>query len=237
VQDAIDTITSEEHPFIREIEIHYSPGNLGVAGSFNYILTKLGPCIIACNDTHFCPGVLKTCLEFIARNHSSAYHYLNASTVFHVPQLFLDRIGYFDENLWPWGWDDIDVSFRMKKLRLPVAIFPKEMGTIVHDHPTQSMRAATESLRRWMLKMAARNRRYGMKKWSIRNEHLGMLDPKDDWAIDPAVLGNPVRGWILDQRVREERIQMLKNEVGIETPLIFCRERNVLPSLLRQRWP
>jgi len=76
-----------------------------------------------------------------------------------------------------------------------------------------------------------------MKKWSIKNEHLGMLDQKDDWAIDPAVLGNPGRSWRLDQWVREERVQMLKNDTGIETPLIYCRDRNTLPSTLRLSGP
>ena len=222
VEKALESIRANPPPGIGTLEVYETRGNLGVAGSYNYILRELGPCIIACNDTRFLPGTLARCIEFIAANPEAVLHFLFAMCIFHVPQAFLDRVGYFDENFWPWGWDDIDLGYRFKKLALRTADFHGRENGIVHDHPTQSIFAADTTLRKWMVEMSNENSAHGMAKWGLRKEHLYMLHKHDQWAIDPTVMRNAGNGWRLDVGERMRRINLLRSETGIETPLVFC---------------
>ena len=153
-------------------------------------------------------------------------HFLYAMCVFSVTQVFMEEMGWFDENFWPWGWDDIDVGYRMKKQGLKTAVFTKEMGTIFHDHPTQSIFSSPEPLRKWMQRLHARNVDHGMRKWGIREEHLCMLSKDNKWAIDTSVMKDAGNTWTLDLEVRRQRIESLRAEVGIEAPLRFCRGNN-----------
>ncbi len=226
MEAALESLANSHPACIGSFEIVETGGNLGPAGSYNMGMTLLGPCIIAANDTRFSPGVLKRCGEFIAGRPEHALHFLYAMCVFSVTRVFLDEVGWFDENFWPWGWDDIDVGFRMKKRGLETAIFTKDMGTIFHDHPTQSIFASAEPLRKWMQRTAGKNTAHGMRKWGIREEHQFMLNKGNRWAIDPAVLMDAGNAWTLDLATREERMRLLKAEVGIETPLRFCRKDN-----------
>lgn len=221
---AVQAIRANPPAGVESLEIEEMPGNLGVAGAYNHILQRLGPCVIACNDTRFAPGTLARCVEFIGTNRDHALHFLHAMCVFSLTRVFMEEVGWFDENFWPWGWDDIDVSYRIKKRGMKTANFPKSMGTIFHDHPTQSIRASPEPLKKWMQRMSARNREHGMRKWGIAEEHLFMLNNANRWAIDPAVLADAGNGWTLDQKERRQRIAMLKKQTGIETPLLFCRD-------------
>ena len=223
VEAALNRLAESHPPCIGSLEIIETGGNLGVAGSYNFAMQTLGPCVIASNDTRFAPGTLARCGEFMAARGDHAMHFLFSMGVFSAPQIFSDEVGWFDENFWPWGWDDIDVKYRMRKRGLKTASLPREMGTIFHDHPTQSIFGSPEPLRKWMQRMSGRNMEYGMKKWGIREEHCFMLNKADRWAIDPAVLTDAGNGWTLDEETRRQRIALLKEETGIETPLIFCR--------------
>ena len=220
---ALERIEAEPPGCVDSLEIQRMPGNLGAAGSYNQILSALGPSVIAANDTRFAPGTLQRCAEFVDVRGDHALHFLHAMCVFSITQVFLDRVGWFDENFWPWGWDDIDVGYRIKKRGLKTAIFPGEQGAILHDHPTQSMAAAPEPLRKWMQRMAGKNMEYGMRKWSIREEHFFMLNKGNKWAIDPAILPDAGNEWTLDVETRRERMALLKEATGIETPLLFSR--------------
>jgi len=114
----------------------------------------------------------------------------------------------------------------MKKMGLPTSVFTKAMGTIFHDHPTQSIFSSPEPLRKWMQRTSGKNRDYGMHKWAIREEHLGMLNKDNKWAIDPAVIRDAGNEWSLDLELRRQRIESLRDEVSIDAPLCFCRMNN-----------
>ena len=222
VEEALRSIRENPPAWIGEVEIYETPGNLGAAGSYNYLLRELGPCIIAANDARFLPGVLAQCLDFIRENGDAVLHYLFAMCVFHVPQRFLDEVGYFDENFWPWGWDDIDVGYRIKKRGLKTANFPGRERGIIHDHPTQSIFASATPLRNWMVQMSNRNSDYGMRKWGIRKEQLSLLDKGNPWSIDLATIGDAGNDWVLNLGTRSERIKSLMSDVGIATEPAFC---------------
>lgn len=226
VERALNNLVKSHPKCIASLEIVETGGNLGAAGSYNQVLTILGPCVIAANDTRFAPGTLLKCGRFVSERPDHAIHFLYAMCVFSVTQVFLDQVGWFEENFWPWGWDDIDVGYRMKKKGLPTAVFTKDMGTIFHDHPTQSIFSSPEPLRKWMQRTSGKNRDHGMQKWGIRDEHLFMLNKANRWAIDPGVLADAGNAWSLDLEVRRQRIESLRAEVGIETPLRFCRDDN-----------
>ena len=223
VETALNRLAESRPACIGSLEIIETRGNLGAAGSYNRAMERLGPCVIAANDTRFAPGTLARCVEFIGQRMDHALHFLHAMCVFSVTQVFLDEVGWFDENFWPWGWDDIDVGYRMKKRKLKTAILPKEFGMIFHDHPTQSIFASPEPLRKWMQRMSAKNMEHGMQQWGIREEQFFMLNKGNKWAIDPAVLTDGGKGWTLDMETRRQRIAQLKEATGIETPLVFCR--------------
>ena len=222
VEQALDEILSDHPDCIENVEVQELSGNLGCAGSFNYLIQQLGPSIIACNDTRFGADALGRCLSFIRERPQNPIHCLFSMCIFNVSPLFINEIGSFDENLWPWGWDDIDVGYRIRKKGLEKAIFTKEMGTLFHDHPTQSIYSAPDNLRKWMQQISARNTEYGMKKWGIKEEHFFMLNKGNKWAIDPNVISDAGNSWTLDLETRERRIALLKEQVGIETALTYC---------------
>jgi len=226
VERALSRLAESPPACIGSLEIVETGGNLGAAGSYNQALTVLGPCIIAANDTRFGPGTLGKCRRFMAERPDHAIHFLHAGCIFSITQVFLDEVGWFDENFWPWGWDDIDVGYRLKKKDLKRAVFTKEMGTTFHDHPTQSIFSSPAPLQKWMQRISGKNKDYGMEKWAIREEHFFMLNKGNRWAIDPAVIKDAGNPWTLDLEVRRQRIASLQAEVGIETPLRFCRDSN-----------
>ncbi|MDR3402003.1 MAG: hypothetical protein P4L99_05845 [Chthoniobacter sp.] len=225
---AIDTLRTELLPNILALEIHEVPGNLGASGSMNYIISHLGPCIVVCNDASFAPGTLAKCLAFIEERADCGLHYLLYMSAFHVSQRFINEIGYLDENFWPWGWDDIDLSYRLRKYQFPTAVFPRTDGQIIHDHPTQSVRSSAPRLQRWMRRMARMNAALGIKKWGIRQEQLFMLNKKNKWAIDPNALSDAGNRWVLDEAARKARIALLLEKTGIATQFVYSSNSNIV---------
>jgi hypothetical protein len=228
VAAAIDRLSSHRPHWVESIEIREISGNLGDSGSFNYIISELGPCIVASNDTEFTPGTLRGVDQFIKDNPDCVLHYLFAMCAFGVTQAFIERVGYFDENCWPWGWCDIDISYRLQKYNHKTRILPNTVGRIVHDHPTQSIKSAPDKLRKWMLKMASANDDYGIKKWGLRQEDLFAKNKSNKWAMDPAILPDIGQAWALDIQTRRDRIESLTADTGIEAPLVFCKQKNTV---------
>ena len=116
------------------------------------------------------------------------------------------------------------MGYRVKKRGLEKAIFTREIGKIFHDHPTQSIYASNEPLRKWMLRMSAQNTAYGVAKWGIREEQHFMLHKDNRWAIDTTTLRDAGNDWMLDLEVRRQRIALLKEQTGVETPLLCCKD-------------
>lgn len=226
VERALNKLSSSVPKCIGTFEIFETGGNLGDGGSFNCAMAELGPCIVASNDAMFTPGSLLAIDAFIARNQDCVLHFLYAMCVFSVTPLFFERVGYFDENFWPWGWCDIDLSYRMQKYGHKTQVFTREMGRIVHDHPTQSINASPEALKKWMQQMSARNANFGIAKWSLDEKAFFSRNKNNKWAIESALLGNPGQAWQLDREIREERRSLLLKATGIDTPLVFCKEDN-----------
>lgn len=229
---ALERIEQRPPPFVKSVEIERASGNLGVAGSFNLILTKLGPCIIASDDCVFMPGALDKCAHFISAHPEYALHRLWAMVAFHFSQELLDRVGFFDENLWPYGWDDIDLFYRLAKSGLRAGDLPNGSKLIRHDHPTQSIHSSTRRVKEWMNDMSGRNIKYGIRKWGIRKEHYGMLHKRNQWAIDVKVLTDAGNHWNLDMKERMRRIRELFDVTGIHTNLIYCKNANNIPATL-----
>ena len=185
---------AESHPAcVGSLEIVETGGNLGDGGSFNRVMTELGPCIVASNDAVFLPGALGQANRFIHENADCALLHLYAMCVFAVTRAFFEEAGYFDENFWPWGWCDIDLGYRMQKRECKTRTFAAEGGGIVHDHPTQSIKSAQNDLRKWMQQMAGRNAEYGMRKWGLTEEPCTIKTYNEkEWANKPDVVSVPV---------------------------------------------
>lgn len=235
VAQALSRIVKTKSRFGR-LSIHEMNGNLGASGSYNYILKEAGPALIASSDVAFTKGSIEAALRFIRSEPLAPMHFLHARCAFHVSAMFLVNIGYFDENFWPWGWDDIDISYRSQKiLRTTGMNLPKTCPQIRHDHPSQSLRGWTADDRKigdWMRRASAHNRAYGCRKWGItRGDHF-MLNARNRWSIDPDVLfAIPFEGrrgaktandWTLDLPERMRRISDLEARTGIVTKPCYC---------------
>ena len=218
---------AESHPAcIGSLEIIETQGNLGDGGSFNRVMSVLGPCIVASNDVVFSPGALGQAVRFIQGNQDCVLLHLHAMCAFSVTGAFFAEVGYFDENFWPWGWCDIDLAYRIQKRGLETRTFAAKGGGIIHDHPTQSIQSAPMDLKKWMQQMAAQNSAYGMRKWALSEDMLFRKNPGNKWAMETADLPDAGNAWRLDDAVRGGRITGLKTATGIETPMVFCRHDN-----------
>jgi hypothetical protein len=226
VDAALDSICSDPPVGIGHLEIHEIPGNLGVAGSFNHIMDHLGSCVIASSDAHFQPGAIEEGMRFIAKNPDAAICHLLAMVVFAVNDLFRTSVGHFDENLWPYGWDDLDIFLRLKNLGLRRANWAGH-NLVMHEEPSQSIYSAAAPLKGWMHKMHEKNRDYGHRKWNVLDsmEVRAILGGDAEW-VAPRQLPQSATDWELDRPERCSRMQSLAADTGIFAPLVFCRDRN-----------
>lgn len=120
VQDAIDKISQQ----CSELILHKPRNNLGVAGSWNWIIKQTSAqwCLLVNSDMTFHPNTL----QFLARTiwdnylHSGLIHCTpveqpqNGYSLFSISQWLYDKVGSFDENFYPAYMEDCDYNYRCK---------------------------------------------------------------------------------------------------------------------------
>lgn len=116
---ALESLRERGHPLINSIQIARPFTNLGVAASWNLILTSFPQAplaLLANNDIQFAPGVLKTALGCID---ASRAQFLSLLSTPHAFSAFLltcrcwDRLGLFDPNFHPAYCEDLDYRDRL----------------------------------------------------------------------------------------------------------------------------
>ena len=120
VSAALDDLRQRGHPLIQHIRIARPFRNLGVAASWNLILSTFPEAplaLLANNDIQFAPGVLQTALSQIDAGRPQFLALLeppNAFAAFLLTSLCWDRLGLFDANFHPAYCEDLDYRDRLQ---------------------------------------------------------------------------------------------------------------------------
>jgi hypothetical protein len=119
VGQQLQDLQAKGHPLIQRIAVARPFGNLGVAGSWNHILTSFPEApvaLLANNDVRFTPNALRTALSRIDQ-HSACFLPLLPGplsfSAFLINHQAWNTLGLFDENFYPAYCEDIDYLERL----------------------------------------------------------------------------------------------------------------------------
>jgi len=113
-------IQQRGHPLIGAVEIARPFGNVGVAASWNHVLTAFPDApvtLLVNNDVCFPPGVLATALGQINAERPQVLPLMpgpHEFSAFLITALTWNRIGLFDEDFYPAYHEDLDYRDRLK---------------------------------------------------------------------------------------------------------------------------
>jgi hypothetical protein len=120
VQKFLEALQQLGHPLIDQIHIARPFRNLGVAASWNLILTSFPEkslALIANNDVAFSPGVLGKALESLDTSRAqflSLFPPPHAFSAFLLTNLCWDRVGLFDSQFHNAYFEDLEFRDRMR---------------------------------------------------------------------------------------------------------------------------
>jgi GT2 family glycosyltransferase len=201
-------------------DVLYVEGNLGVAGSWNQILIHFGgDCLICNSDISFAPGFLRAAVETIDRNCDAAIHYLHAAACFYVGPQFTERVGWFDENIYPAYCEDQEIALRCMALDLRCYdVSALNGGGIVHEG-SATIRSLVEPHRNYVAAAHSLNAEYLRQRWGVLPLPGGKPEkrlPFDDCSMTP-------RDWRLDLERRKTIVALCKRMTGHECPIVFAK--------------
>ena len=113
-------LQNEGHPLINRIVVATPFHNLGVAGSWNHILTSFPDApiaLLANNDVRFTANALRTALSEIYKHKACFLPLLpgqSSFSAFMISHQAWNTIGLFDENFYPAYCEDIDYLERLQ---------------------------------------------------------------------------------------------------------------------------
>jgi len=114
----LDEICIQTYKNIEKIRVVHMPGNLGVPGSWNFIIkTYLNApyWVISNHDIAFCPGTLKEIVNSAKQPEVGMVNSNGSFEFFLIKDWVVQKCGLFDENLYPAYTEDWDYQFRMNK--------------------------------------------------------------------------------------------------------------------------
>jgi hypothetical protein len=120
ISQELEALRQRGHPLIQQIRIARPFRNLGVAASWNLILSNFPEAplaLLANNDIQFAPGVLDAALSRIDTARPQFLALLeppNAFAAFLLTPLCWDRLGLFDPNFHPAYCEDLDYRDRLQ---------------------------------------------------------------------------------------------------------------------------
>ena len=116
----LEAIREQGHPLVERISIARPFTNLGVAASWNLILSSFpeaSTLLLANNDVQFAPGVLQTALNRIDPGRAQFLPLLpppHGFSAFLLTAFCWDRLGLFDANFHPAYCEDLDYRDRLQ---------------------------------------------------------------------------------------------------------------------------
>jgi len=135
VSSQLNALRQLGHPLIEQIRIARPFHNLGVAASWNLMLTSFPQAslaLLANNDVRLAPGVLAAALRLLDSNRPQFLPLLpepNSFSAFCLTALCWDRVGLFDSGFHPAYCEDLDYRDR---LRADPAVEQLD-GSFAHD--------------------------------------------------------------------------------------------------------
>jgi hypothetical protein len=221
VTAAVHELENEAASCDVQVSVVRIAGNLGVAGSWNYILDHFGgDCVICNSDIHFMPGALREAQERITSRPDVVLQYLWASACFYAGRDFTRQLGWFDENIYPAYHEDQEMSLRAGALGVcRVNVFERDAGQILHGG-SETLRNAEDSVR-WFINEAARIAGlYLARRWGT------LPPPGEDRPQKRAPFGDDSQhpaNWTLDLDARRDVTRICKELTGWDCPLVFHR--------------
>jgi hypothetical protein len=180
---ALETIRQRGHPLVRAIRIARPFSNLGVAASWNLILSSFpeAPCaLLANNDVRFAPGVLAAALGRIDAGQPQFLSLLpppHAFAAFLLTCRCWDLLGLFDANFHPAYCEDLDYRDRLNANaaieQLDGTFAHAAMGALNGEHSATI--SSDPELQRHNRTSYALNR-----LWYLSERRLGR-DPRGSW--------------------------------------------------------
>jgi len=166
----LQDLQRQGHPLIETISIAHPFRNLGVAGSWNHILTSFpeaGISLIVNNDIRFAPQAIETALKHLDSSNPCFLPMLpegQAFSAFFINHQAWDYLGLFDESFYPAYCEDVEYRERLaahpqamviqnSKLQQTMAQFNQQTSaTITSDSTLAACNAYSFQLNRlWLL--------------------------------------------------------------------------------------
>jgi GT2 family glycosyltransferase len=220
VEQSIAVLGKNAPPRLQTL-VHWTEGNLGVAGSWNKIIDHFeGDCFIANNDICFSKGILECAFRQIRNRGDIVLQHLRAASCFYVTGLFTNQLGWFDENFYPAYHEDQEMCLRSRILNVRRCQFSRIAKDSVFHGGSQTLKNASDSQRQYINAANRLHGRYLKERWgAFPKSGLALPEkrsPFDDASVHPA-------DWTLDLALRNEIADLCQEFTGFECPVVYHR--------------
>jgi FkbM family methyltransferase len=200
VDNTVHRIATEKHPYINQVYVNRPFRNMGVAPSWNHIIKSFPECsywLISNNDTLFLPGDLAKIHATWYANQDSVITAPNgAFSCFAIGPSVVEKVGLFDENIWPIYSEDLDYIIRMERTGVPLV--PLDSDTGEANNGSWTIRSS-ETYRAANGTTQARNGEYLTHKWGPDHSHGTPFDDPSrraqDWHYLPGHRQQQSQAW------------------------------------------
>jgi hypothetical protein len=190
VNEAVNQIITTKNPLINTVYLERPFRNMGVCPAWNSIIKSFPEVeywLIANNDTVFLPGDLEKYHNTWLENKESLIAAANGSfSCFIISPSIIEKIGLFDENIWPIYSEDVEYYIRMQKAGIDRISIQSDIGfsgdgswTVRSSQQYQNNNNYTQ----------ASNQEYVALKWGDNQEHDTPYNEGGnikDWYYHPA---------------------------------------------------
>lgn len=132
VERAVEELKTRKNSWINSVYVQRPFRNMGVAPSWNSIIKSFPECqywLISNNDTLFLPGdLMKIHAAWMANQDAVITAPNGAFSCFAIGPGVVERVGLFDENIWPIYSEDLDYIIRMDRAGVRLLPLNSDIG-------------------------------------------------------------------------------------------------------------
>jgi hypothetical protein len=218
VGDALKQIEAGLNPLV-QVVVDKIDGNLGVAGSWNKILDHFQDRVLICNfDIQFGASVIEEAWRWMMDNEGVTLGCMHAASCFIVQPDFIQKAGYYDENIYPAYNEDSEMGQRWKLGRFVTKNIPDMGLRVLHGDEAGGKKAsctlkmADSALRQFIAECGDLNRKYLLAKWGKELVKGGLREFEAPFNKSES----DYRRWELDLELRQQRLGLLRKIMGVE---------------------